>query len=71
MTQKLKYLLARGEKIVGKEETAGKLFASIENLTTISLDVLLYGDGHLTFHFNVTIFVGVQSSNKDSRRFKL
>ena len=32
------------------------LFKNIENLTTISLDVLLYGDASLTSHENVRIF---------------
>ena len=45
------------------------LFENIENPTTISLDVLLYGDESLIFHENVKIFLEVESFIKD--RFKL
>ena len=48
-----------------------KLFATIENFTTVSLDVLLYGDEILSFQENVTVFLEVQSFIKDSKRFKL
>ena len=48
-----------------------KLFATIENFTTVSLDVLLYGDESLSFQENVTAFLEVQSFIKDSKRFKL
>ena len=38
-----------------------KLFATIENFTTVSLDVLLFSAESLTFQENATVFLEVQS----------
>ena len=46
------------------------LFENTENLTTITLDVLLYGEESLTFHKNVRIFLEGQSFIRNSKRFK-
>ena len=61
------YLLECGYYTIVRNQ----LFATIENFTTVSLDVLLYGDESLSFHENVTVFLEVQSFIKDSKRFKL
>ena len=48
-----------------------KLFATTENFTTVSLDVLLYGDERLPFFEFATVFLEVQFFIKDSKKFKL